>query len=181
MAKMREEEGQVPRHLSDGDYALADSLAVRIDWLNNELERQTRALLELPFGLTPVEWRCLATLCVRGPMNGSDLSDRTAESAAQISRALRRLRDEGLISWPAGSQKRGFGAPFVTKAGQELFDRVKPIMLSRNLWLLDGLEPGERSEIYRLVAKLRARMEEAPDADALTRRLTKSVRETTNT
>ncbi|MEC7764988.1 MAG: MarR family transcriptional regulator [Pseudomonadota bacterium] len=181
MVKMREEEGQVPSHLEDGDYALADSLAVRIDWLNNELERQTRALLEMPFGLTPVEWRCLATLCVRGAMTGADLSELTAESPAQISRALRRLRDDGLVAWPAGTQKRGFGASFATEEGRALFAQVKPVMLSRNLWLLDGLEPEERTEIYRLVAKLRARMEELPDADALTRRLNQSAHEATNT
>lgn len=163
----RKEELVCPDDLWAEDWRLANSLAVRIDWLNSAIERQTRSLLGDSFGLTAIEWRCLATLCVHGAKTGSDLSQMCSENPSQISRALRSLRDKGLVKWPAGSRKRGFGAVYPSEEGESMFRKVKPIMQARNIWFLGGLEESEWRELYRLVSHLRKRIANAPDFDEL--------------
>lgn len=163
----RAEELVIPEDLWAEEWRLAHSLAVRIDWLNSAIERQTRVLLGESCGLSVIEWRCLATLCVHGAKTGSELAVMCSDNPSQISRGLRSLRDKGLVAWPAGSQKRGFGAAYPSEEGMKLFDRVKPIMQARNLWFLSGLEENEWRQMYRTIGLLRQKIADAPDLKTL--------------
>ncbi|MEZ5652557.1 MAG: MarR family winged helix-turn-helix transcriptional regulator [Burkholderiaceae bacterium] len=167
-ATIREEEVCIPSDLSSGSVDLVDFLSVRIFRLNSVIERQTRELLAASGGLSTIEWRCLAALCIHGAQTVSEVAVVCYENASQISRALRAMRDKNLVAWSAGSLKRGYGPVDVTEAGRSLYAHVKPIMQARNLWLLGEFAPKEMRTLYAMIARLRHRMAAAPDLEALT-------------
>lgn len=142
------------------DIAIADLLSVRISRLARSVDRQSRRILGEEFGISLEQWRCLALLCERGPMNGITLSEINDVDASLTSRALRGLAEMGLVSWEGGTARRAAGAAFATEEGKAFFARVVPMMRARHRWLSASLDDAALGAFYAACDQLAARMDE---------------------
>lgn len=146
---------------------ISEFIAVRIGWLNQAIEQQTRDLLAKAVGLSSLQWRCIATLFVRGPKTGKELAATIDTSGAQISRVTRPLLEQGLIVADAGTKKRVFGKLSLTEKGIEKYKQGLPYSRARNQWLLNSIPEDDIQQLYRLLAAIRQQVDKAPDFDSL--------------
>lgn len=144
----------------DPEIAIADLLSVRISRLARSIDRQSRRILNAEFGISLEQWRCLALLCERGPMNGITLSEINDVDASLTSRALRGLAAMELVSWEGGTRRRAAGAAYATEKGKAFFRHVVPMMRARHRWLTAALDSGDAGDFYAMCDRLAARMEE---------------------
>ncbi|MEQ8344998.1 MAG: hypothetical protein RIB84_18270 [Sneathiellaceae bacterium] len=153
-------------HLSD-DLRIADFLSVRVSRLARSVDRMTRRILAQEFGISLIQWRCLALLSERGPMTGQAMSEINDNDNSQTSRALRGLSERGLIAWSSGSQRRAAGAAHVTEEGRAFFHVIQRRMRARHRWLIEALEPASLPVFYAQIERLAAHVEAGwPEFDA---------------
>ena len=76
---------------------LEDYLPYRLSVLSNTVSRALARLYEQRFGLTVAEWRIMAVLARFGPLSANAVCDRTAMDKVQVSRAVARAVDGGLV------------------------------------------------------------------------------------
>lgn len=165
--RLSDDELRPPQPSSDGRVIMTDMLSVRISWLNAAIEHQTANILDRLAGLNLLEWRCLLTLCTRGPKTGSELAELCNVSRPQASRGMRALGAKGLIAWPGGSERRYFGPASATEAGWEVYRQIAPVTRRRNDWLMSDLSAEDRDTLFRLVATIRRRVGQGDDIDHL--------------
>ena len=152
--------GRGPVDPRDPEIAIADLLSVRISRLARTVDRQSRRILGEEFGISLEQWRCLALLCERGPMNGITLSEINDVDASLTSRALRGLAEMGLVSWEGGTVRRAAGAAYATGEGKAFFGRVVPMMRARHRWLSASLDDEALRAFYAACDMLATRMDE---------------------
>ncbi|MBL6428952.1 MAG: winged helix-turn-helix transcriptional regulator [Maritimibacter sp.] len=165
--ELRPDELAIPPRRDEGDVVMAEMLSVRLSWLNDAVEHQTNKILHKVAGLNMLEWRCLLTLCTRGPKTGKEIASACNISPPQASRGLRSLGAKGLVEWSGGSDKRYFGPATVTDEGWRIYHRISPISQRRNEWLLSDLTDEDRDTLFRLLAIVRKRVDDGTHIDHL--------------
>jgi DNA-binding MarR family transcriptional regulator len=112
------------------------------------------------FDLTRAEWRLLAALGVNRKMAARDLGPYSALDKMQVSRAVQRLEDAGYIERHEDTDDRRSKVLQLTAAGRALYQKIWPLVLAREEYILSALEPGERSILARVMEKVQRRAEE---------------------
>ncbi|MCI1003854.1 MarR family transcriptional regulator [Herbaspirillum sp. C7C8] len=116
------------------------------------------------FGLSRDEWRILAALAEEGQMQASALVPHTSLDKMQVSRALARMEQEGLVlRQPCPDDAR---ARIVrpTAQGRKLYRKIVPMVQAREAYLLQALSCAEREALLRAMEKIRERAMQAVDA-----------------
>lgn len=133
---------------------LRDFLTFRLARLTQAVNAQATEILERlgPIGLS--DWRVLAIIAGGGAQSARDIVMQTGFDAAQVSRALRHLEDDGLVLTVRDSADRRMRPVRLTARGQALYDRLVPIMQRRQEALLNALSPEERLAIFGIIDKL---------------------------
>lgn len=109
------------------------------------------------FGLTRDEWRVLAALAEAGTVKTGHVIESTTLEKMQVSRAVARMEDRGLLErLPDPDDGRGWLLR-LKPAGRALYQKIVPVVLARERFLLEALEPAERALLERAMAKLQAR------------------------
>jgi len=112
------------------------------------------------FDLTRAEWRLLAALGVNRKMVAKDLGPYSALDKMQVSRAVQRLEDAGYIQRHEDTDDRRSKVLQLTAAGRALYQKIWPLVVAREEYILSALEPGERSVLARVMEKVQRRTEE---------------------
>ena len=112
------------------------------------------------FDLTRAEWRLLAALGVNRKMAAKDLGAYSALDKMQVSRAVQRLEDAGYIQRHEDTDDRRSKVLQLTAAGRALYQKIWPLVVAREEYILSALEPGERSVLARVMEKVQRRAEE---------------------
>lgn len=116
------------------------------------------------FELTRDEWRVLAQLADVRELKATELGLRAALPKMQVSRALTRLEEAGLIAREPHPGDRRNLLVRLTAQGRALYRKIEPLVLARTADLLDALDAEERRVLTRALAKLEERALRLPAA-----------------
>ncbi|HEY2097499.1 MAG TPA: MarR family transcriptional regulator [Pseudonocardia sp.] len=130
-------------------------LVARLRGVISKLARQLNAT-STDEGLTPTQYSVLGLIAVRGPLGLTELTELEGLNPTMLSRVVRKLDDEGLISRRTDLSDQRAVRVQVTPAGTELHQRIRA---QRTQVLYDCLErlPAEvTDELLRAVPMLEA-------------------------
>jgi MarR family transcriptional regulator, lower aerobic nicotinate degradation pathway regulator len=105
--------------------------------------------------LTPTQWAALAKLAESGPCSQNQLGRLTAMDVATIKGVIDRLSLRGLTETSADPEDGRRLRVSLTRAGQQLAEKVAANALAITRETLAPLDPREREMLVALLAKLR--------------------------
>jgi MarR family transcriptional regulator, lower aerobic nicotinate degradation pathway regulator len=105
--------------------------------------------------LTPTQWAALAKLAETGPCSQNQLGRFTAMDAATIKGVIDRLTARGLTETSADPEDGRRLRVSLTRAGQQLAEKVAANALAISKETLAPLDPREREMLVSLLEKLR--------------------------
>lgn len=130
---------------------LQQFLPYRLAVLADAVSRSMAAVYRHRFELSRDEWRLLAVLGEHGPLQAAEAGQITTLEKMQLSRALRSLASRGRVG-RAGDRRHVMVA--LQPAGKALLRQVAPMVLAREAYLLEALDPEERAVLDLALAKL---------------------------
>jgi DNA-binding MarR family transcriptional regulator len=105
--------------------------------------------------LTPTQWAALAKLAETGPCSQNQLGRLTAMDVATIKGVIDRLTARGLTETSADPEDGRRLRVSLTRAGQQLAEKVAANALAVSRETLAPLDPRERDLLVELLEKLR--------------------------
>jgi DNA-binding MarR family transcriptional regulator len=105
--------------------------------------------------LTPTQWAALSKLAETGPCSQNQLGRLTAMDVATIKGVIDRLTARGLTETSQDPEDGRRLLVSLTRAGQQLAEKVAPHALAVTRETLAPLEPRERETLMALLNKLR--------------------------
>lgn len=125
-------------------------------------ERVSQAIAQVyldRFELSRAEWRVLAALGCNESMAARDIGPYSTLDKMQVSRAVARLEEAGLIRRVEDKEDGRAKIISLTPSGRTLYQRIVPLVQARESYLLDALEPREREVLRSAMDRLLARAE----------------------
>lgn len=121
-----------------------DGLPQRLLHLAKMIERATSRQMQDEFDMSIAQWRVLAFICLSGPANASFIGEAAEADQAEISRAVKALKESGHVTreFEAGSRKTMIIAP--TDYGRERFEKILAARRRYFASVTGRLTPGER-------------------------------------
>jgi DNA-binding MarR family transcriptional regulator len=110
-------------------------------------------------GITIPEWRLIAHLAEVGACSSGEICARTAMDKAKVNRAVTRLVAAGLILAGTSSRDRRVNVLKLTARGQKIYERIVPMALDHERFLLDPLSEAEVKELVRILGKLQSQVD----------------------
>ncbi|UFW44610.1 MULTISPECIES: MarR family winged helix-turn-helix transcriptional regulator [unclassified Bradyrhizobium] len=110
---------------------------------------------EIGTNITPTQWAALSKLAEAGPCSQNQLGRLTAMDVATIKGVIDRLTARGLTETSQDPEDGRRLLVSLTRAGQQLAEKVAPNALSITRETLAPLEPKEREMLMALLNKLR--------------------------
>ncbi len=129
-------------------------LPYRLSILSNTISGAIARVYEARFGLTILEWRIMAVLGLGAPLSANGVCDRTRMDKVQVSRAVSRLLDKGLVHRKFANDDRRRSALSLSAKGRKVYAEIAPMTADWEAKLLAALGPKELGALDRLVAKL---------------------------
>lgn len=143
----------------------------RLSVLSNIVSRSVARIYAERFDLTIPEWRVMAVMGLeeeRGSsMCANSVVTRTAMDKVQVSRALSRMLQAGLIDRSTDPDDRRRSVLRLTEKGRQVYDQIVPAAMKYEEELLENLTLDEQITLERLITKLTkaARAHEAGDEE----------------
>jgi DNA-binding MarR family transcriptional regulator len=110
---------------------------------------------EIGANLTPTQWAALAKLAESGPCSQNQLGRLTAMDVATIKGVIDRLTARGLTETCADPEDGRRLRVSLTRAGQQLAEKMAPNALAISRETLAPLDSRERETLMALLSKLR--------------------------
>ena len=110
---------------------------------------------EIGINLTPAQWAALSKLTETGPCSQNQLGRLTAMDVATIKGVIDRLTARGLTETSADPEDGRRLLVSLTRAGQQLAEKVAPHALAITRETLAPLDAREREILVALLSKLR--------------------------
>ena len=148
------------RPSSPSSLVLEEYLPYRISVLSNLVSRTLARLYEQRFGLTVAEWRIMAVLARFGPLSANAVCDRSAMDKVQVSRAVARAVDNGLVDRGIDALDRRRSVLTLTSKGRGIHDQIVPLAVSLQSNLLGSLSGEEYSRLNEMLTRLYSRARE---------------------
>lgn len=134
-------------------------LPYRLAVLANTVSKGIARLYADRFGITIPEWRVLAILGAFGAATASEIQGRSAMDKVQVSRAIARLTEAGLIERTVDPADRRRQSIAMTADGERVYQEIVPLARAREAALLEGFSEEQRALLDRLLDRLQARAE----------------------
>lgn len=144
----------------DGDLDLSTFFPYRLAILAESVSHTMAQLYADRFDLTRQEWRILAALGSRKRLAGRDVARQTGLDKMQVSRALARLDERGLVSSAPDPDDRRNLILAITPAGRALFQKIVPLVRAREAFILSALTPAEAGALDAIMTKVQDRAED---------------------
>lgn len=110
-------------------------------------------------GISIRDWRILAFLAARGPKTNSEIAYDMGVDAATISRAIRYLRDHGLVAVKRSRRDRRTQLVALTQKGADVHDVLAPERKRFSMEVESCLTASERDALYAALDKIDAYFE----------------------
>jgi len=119
--------------------------------------RNYTALKEIlrPFGITPVQWRVLANLQEFNGQNVNALAERSYTDRTNLSRAVAKLEQDGLVERRREDRDQRNVLVFLTLAGWEKFAQARPAAVQDIDFVLEGFTQTEVDTLMELLNKVK--------------------------
>lgn len=129
-------------------------LPYRLSILSNTVSAAIARLYEERFGITMLEWRIMAVLGLDAPLSASDVCERTRMDKVQVSRAVARLLDKGLVTRRTARDDRRRSVLTLSAKGARVYAEVAPMTAVWERKLLENLTDEELEALDALLSKL---------------------------
>lgn len=136
---------------------LEEFFPYRLAVLAEAVSRATSLVYTERFDLGRDEWRILAALANRPSTKTSELIHLTTMDKMQVSRALARMVDNGLVERRVDLKDRRGHELRLLPAGRSLYTRIVPKVQERADHLLAGLNDSEREQLLRTMNQVLGR------------------------
>jgi DNA-binding MarR family transcriptional regulator len=151
----------------NGSYESEAFYTHRLSLLSRLLARDTREMLDEPFGLSQMEWRVLIQLEHLSPSKISEIHSRSLLAKPQISSALPLLIEAGYVVREEDPEDARAPLFSITEEGLQLYRSVMRASRKRQQRLELFLNEDERATFSKAVDRLiSALLAEAPAAEA---------------
>ncbi|WCT79818.1 MarR family winged helix-turn-helix transcriptional regulator [Novosphingobium humi] len=130
----------------------------RLLLLARMMDRATMQQLQEHFGLTLAEWRVLAFICSVGPASAADIGGAFEADRAEVSRAVKRLIDAGMIERKNNEQNRKRQIISALPAGQAVFDRARKMRSDYFEFILQDIDQPARDLLNDALRKIAMRV-----------------------
>jgi len=151
---MRRDDDAEPRTRAETALKLKDFLPYRLAVLADQVSRTLAQLYADRFDLTRPEWRVLAALAELGPIAAKEISPFSTLDKMAVSRAVAGLEAKGYLTRRDDPQDRRNKTLSMTGRGRALYDRIAPLALAREEYLLEALAPEDRAALDRILSGL---------------------------
>lgn len=138
-------------------FALTDFFPYRLAVLAERVSQAVAQLYADRFGITRAEWRVLAALGENTAMAAKDIGAYSTLDKMQVSRAVARLEQAGYITRATDHADRRAKILALAPAGRVLFQKIVPLALAREGFLLEDLDASERAVLEKAMTKVLAR------------------------
>lgn len=123
-----------------------------------------RLIGEAGLGITPGDARTLSHAARAGAVKQAVLADRIGVEAMTLSASLDRLETAGLIERKADPADRRANLVHLTKAGEELLARIRPLGAQARKTAGEGIAAEDWDRMIEIMKKMRANLCAARDA-----------------
>ena len=149
---------KAPKNGPDVDeFALEGFLPYRLSLLSNTISQGISTAYRKPYGLSMMEWRVVAILGRFPGLTATDVMERGAMDKVTVSRAVKKLREKGLVeASPHSQDRRRLPLRLSSRKGRRLFRAVVPKALDYESRLLEVLSEDERNRFNRMLVKLQS-------------------------
>ncbi|HZH28530.1 MAG TPA: MarR family winged helix-turn-helix transcriptional regulator [Azospirillaceae bacterium] len=135
---------------------LEEFLPYRLSVVSNRISRALAGLYEDRFGITPAEWRLIAILARFGPLSAGGVAERSAMDKVQVSRAVAKAVEAGLVDRRTDRTDRRRSVLTLTARGQEVHDRIVPLARDLDARIESALSAPEHGRLMDLLGRLDA-------------------------
>ncbi|NOW48329.1 DNA-binding MarR family transcriptional regulator [Novosphingobium sp. SG751A] len=132
----------------------------RLLLLARMMDRATMQQLQENFALTLAEWRVLAFICSVGPASAADIGGAFDSDRAEVSRAVKRLIEAGLIERNSNEHNRKRQIISVLPEGQALFEHARKMRGDYFAAILQDITEAERDLLNEALSKIALRVTE---------------------
>jgi len=129
-------------------------LPYRLSVLSNRVSRGIAETYEKRFGLSVTEWRVIAIIGRYPGLSASEVAQRAAMDKVAISRAVRRLLDQGRIQREHNDADRRTRHLQLSRSGKQIYDEIVPAALAYEQRIRAALTPEENRVLERLIDKI---------------------------
>lgn len=133
---------------------LEDFLPYRLSILSNRVSSAIARRYAETFNLTIPEWRVIAVLGRTPGLTAKEVAEATEMDKVAVSRAVSRLTAARRVTAAEDADDARRQRLTLTAAGATLHAKIAPLALETEQKLLSSLDPRERAELDRLVARL---------------------------
>jgi DNA-binding MarR family transcriptional regulator len=134
--------------------APADNALTLVHLLSNRITRAFYSEIETRFGVSLPEWRVMMTLARYPDLTAVDITTRWSMDKMTISRAIRRLEENGRIHRTRHPQDRRSYTVLLTDEGMAFYERVVPVANARYRAITACLDHSEAQQLRATLEKL---------------------------
>lgn len=144
----------------DGIPLLFDhGVTFRITGVANRLNRSAAVFYREMFGIGLPEWRMLLALGKRSELKVGDTARSADLDAAQASRALKQLKERGLVTMELTASRGRATIVRFTEEGRAFHDRMLAAGEKRAAWIRAGFTEAELALLFDLLGRVGANAE----------------------
>jgi len=132
----------------------------RMMLLARMIDRETARDLQRDFGITAAEWRALGYICTTGSSSAAQICVAFEVDRAEVSRAVARLLDAGLIQRGETRDHDNRLVLTPTTRGEDLHDQIKGKRREYFEWILQDLDSAERDLLDTTLGKIAERVDQ---------------------
>lgn len=129
-----------------------------ITFVSNKLSAGASNTYRKLFDVGITEWRIIALLAIEPSIPANRICQVIGFDKALVSRSVQLMADRGIVSIVPDDTDARRKTIALTKAGNDLHDRIIQVALEREQLLLQDLAPEERLTLIRLLHRLHARV-----------------------
>ena len=149
-----------PRAHAGSALKLQNFLPYRLAVLADLVSQALAQIYADRFDLTRPEWRVLAALAELGPVAAKEISAFSTLDKMTVSRAVAVLETKAYLTRRDDPQDRRNKTLCMTPRGRALYDRITPLALAREEYLLEALSPVDRAALDRILSCLLQRAQD---------------------
>ena len=133
---------------------LKEFLPYRLSYLDNMIGQELARLYTDDFGITHAEWRVMAVVGRTSGVSAAYVADKTAMDKVAVSRAINNMIENKIISRSFSSEDRRRSILKLSKAGQEIYLKIVPLVQDYEKKLLESLTTSESNSLNNILSKL---------------------------
>lgn len=141
-------------------FELSEFFPYRLAVLAERVSQAVAGVYADRFDLTRAEWRVVAALGANEEMAAKDIGPYSTLDKMQVSRAVTRLEERGIIERREDETDRRAKILRLTARGHALFRDLLPLVVAREAYILGALDEGERVALGSIFRKIFGRADE---------------------